>query len=169
MVYRIPYHPGPATAADLANPANIRAITDTTEFRDPDPATPYLYALTALDQLHNESGPAHLVNLLSTAAPTALAQFEPAAPNPFAAETHLAFTLPTAGPSDLRVFDVTGREVAVLAVGLRAAGRHQVTLGAAAWPAGLYVVVLRTANGVARQKVLRVPSGGRQPARSGFR
>jgi hypothetical protein len=156
VVYRIPYHPGPVTAADLADAANISAVTDTTIYREAATPTPYLFALTALDQLHNESAPANLTVLLSTALPAASTQFEPAFPNPFSSETRLAFTLPTAGSADLRVFDLTGREVAVLATGWHAAGRHEVRLRAADWPAGLYMVVLRTASGVVRQKVLRV-------------
>jgi hypothetical protein len=111
--------------------------------------------VTALDRLHNESAPANVATLLAAAAPaTAQSLFEPAAPNPFTAETRLAFTLPAAGPVSLRVIDLAGREVAVLAEGVQAAGRHEVVLRAADWPAGLYVVVLQTAGGVARQKVL---------------
>ena len=156
-VYRFPGRATPITPADLANPANLVGVTDTTAYRiagPPDPAR-YAYAVTALDRLHNESSPANVATLLAAAAgASAQAAFEPAAPNPFATETRLAFTLPTAGPATLRVFDLTGRELAVLATGVRAAGRHEVTLRAADWPAGLYLVVLQTAGGVARQKVL---------------
>ncbi|GAA3924275.1 family 10 glycosylhydrolase [Hymenobacter algoricola] len=157
VVYRLPAHPGPVTAADLANPANIRAVTDSTAYQEPAPAGAVLYALTALDGLHNESGPAPLAILLATAGALNAAWFEPAVPNPFTAGARLAFTLPAAGPADLRAFDLAGREVAVLAAGTLGAGRHEVTLQAASWPAGVYVLVLRTAAGVARQKVLRVP------------
>jgi hypothetical protein len=157
VVYRIPARPGPITAADLANPANIQAITDTTFYSEPITGTNYLYALTALDRLHNESAPAQLIYLLATASPQSLALFEGAVPNPFGAETRLAFTLPNPGPADLRVYDVAGREVAVLNTGPLGAGRHEVTWLAAEWPAGVYVAVLRTSGGIARQKVLRVP------------
>ena len=155
VVYRVPAGPGPITAADLANPANIRAITDTTFFREPATGTPFRYALTALDRLHNESAPATLTILLPTTVAVRPAPLlEPAYPNPFSSETRLAFTLPTAGPAEMRLLDLTGREVAVLASGSHAAGRHELTLRAATLPAGLYVLVLRTANGVARQRIL---------------
>jgi hypothetical protein len=157
VVYRIPARPGPITAADLANPANIQAITDTTVYREVVTGTPYLYALTALDRLHNESAPAQLIALLSSAPSLAQARFEGAVPNPFGAETRLAFTLPASGPADLRVYDLAGREVAVLAEGVRAAGRHEVFWRAGEAAAGVYVVVLRTSDGVAREKVLHVP------------
>ena len=157
-VYRIPYHAGPVTPADLANPAHLRAVTDTTAFSEPAPTTAFLYALTALDRLHNESVPATLAQLLAATSANALAaQLEPAYPNPFTTETHLAFTIPTPGPADLRLLDLAGREVTVLMRETQAAaGRHEVQLRAAALPTGLYVVVLRTAEGVARQKVLLV-------------
>jgi len=155
VVYRIPYHTGPITAADLANPAHIRAITDSTAYREVATPTPHLYAVTALDRLYNESAPTNLLLLLSTTSTARLApQLEPAHPNPFASETRLAFTLPTAGPADLRLLDLAGREISVLASGSHSAGRHELTLRAADLPTGLYVVTLRTASGVARQKVL---------------
>jgi uncharacterized lipoprotein YddW (UPF0748 family) len=155
VVYRLPAGTGPITTADLANPANIRAITDTTFFREPATGTPFRYALTALDRLHNESTPANLTILLPTTAAMRLAPLlEPAYPNPFQRETHLAFTLPAAGPADMRLLDLTGRVVAVLASGSHAAGRHELTLRANALPAGLYVLVLRTATGVAQQRLV---------------
>ncbi|EFK97144.1 hypothetical protein LDC_0818, partial [sediment metagenome] len=47
-------------------------------------------------------------------------------PNPFGASTRLEFVLPEAAPVRLDVYDVTGRHVAKLAEGERAAGRHAV-------------------------------------------
>jgi len=156
-VYRFPGRALPVAAADLTNPANLLGLTDTAAYviAGPPATGRYAYAVTALDRLHNESPPANVaVQLLGAAAALAPVVFEPAAPNPFTTETRLAFTLPAAGPADLRVLDLTGREVARLATGPRAAGRYELTLRAAGWPAGLYVVVLQTGGGVARQKVL---------------
>ena len=157
-VYRLPGRGTPATAADLTNAANLVGITDTTVFSIAGPTDPgrYAYVVTALDRLHNESAPANVdVLVLSTNAAALAAAFEPAAPNPFSQETTVAFTLAAPGPAELRVLDVAGREVAVLTSGPHAAGRHSVTLQAGHLPAGLYVLVLQTADGVARQKVLR--------------
>jgi hypothetical protein len=52
---------------------------------------------------------------------------EPGAPNPFAAATQLAYTLPNRGRVRLAVFDASGRRVAVLADEVQSAGRHIVT------------------------------------------
>lgn len=60
-------------------------------------------------------------------------------PNPARGRAALQFTL--AAPADVRlaVYDALGREVAVLADGATAAGRHAAVLDAAALPAGVYV------------------------------
>jgi len=52
---------------------------------------------------------------------------EPNRPNPFRPETEIAFTIPSAGPVELSVYDVGGRAVRRLAAGARPAGRHAVT------------------------------------------
>ena len=57
---------------------------------------------------------------------------EPVAPNPSSGSARVAFALPEAGSVRLTVVDVRGREVALLAEGLWAAGRHETRLGAAA-------------------------------------
>jgi flagellar hook assembly protein FlgD len=48
-------------------------------------------------------------------------------PNPFASGARLEFDLPHAGATELRVFDVTGREVRRLIRGDLDAGRHLAT------------------------------------------
>jgi hypothetical protein len=50
----------------------------------------------------------------------------PAAPNPFATEVALNFSLPQRGRVELAVFDPQGRRVRVLVRGERVAGRHRV-------------------------------------------
>jgi hypothetical protein len=59
-------------------------------------------------------------------------------PNPFNPETTIRFTLPEAGTVTLKVYDVTGKEVAVLMNGETAAGSHNVTFRANDLPSGLY-------------------------------
>ncbi|MEM1043669.1 MAG: T9SS type A sorting domain-containing protein [Bacteroidota bacterium] len=71
----------------------------------------------------------------SRAAEAALAAY----PNPFAASTTFQFDLAEAGPARLAVYDMLGREVAVLADGLHAAGRHEASFDARGLAAGPYV------------------------------
>ncbi len=59
-------------------------------------------------------------------------------PNPFNPQTSIAFTLPVPAHVRLQVFDVTGRQVAVLADGLFDAGAHQVTWNGGSQESGVY-------------------------------
>src|SRR5690606_30429506 len=51
-------------------------------------------------------------------------------PNPFNPSTQVAFEVPTAGQIRVAVFDVTGRQIAVLFEGQASAGRHNVRFDA---------------------------------------
>ena len=62
-----------------------------------------------------------------------------ATPNPFAQQTRLAFDVAEAAHVRLAVYDVLGREVAVLAEGIVEAGRHEATFDARGLAAGAYV------------------------------
>ncbi len=75
----------------------------------------------------------------------------PAVPNPASSATDLAFTLDAAQDVRLAVYDVLGRQVALVTDGARAAGTHTATLDASRLPSGVYVARL-TAGG---QTVLR--------------
>lgn len=63
-------------------------------------------------------------------------------PNPFASAAVFEFALPSASPVRLSVYDMLGREVAVLVDGDRAAGRHEVRVDGRAMAAGTYVARL---------------------------
>lgn len=60
-------------------------------------------------------------------------------PNPFNPTTVVAFGLPEAGKVGLRVYDILGREVAVLADGVMAAGWHQIRFDASGLATGMYL------------------------------
>ncbi len=75
-------------------------------------------------------------------------------PNPFNPSTSIHFAVPEAGQVRLAVFDVTGREVAVLVDRPMEAGSHSVTWSAAAGlPSGTYLYRL-TAGGVSQTRLL---------------
>lgn len=63
-----------------------------------------------------------------------------AAPNPFVREWSLMLTLPEAANVNVRMFDILGKEVAVLANGRFAAGRQTFSHSAASLPDGRYYV-----------------------------
>ncbi len=59
-------------------------------------------------------------------------------PNPFNPQTAIRFGLPETAQVRLVVYDVRGRQVRVLAEGVRAAGMHEVTFDATGLPSGVY-------------------------------
>lgn len=103
---------------------------------------------TAGGDVNNNSGSYATLNLVTTVANEdgASAQafaLHGAFPNPFRASATLEYTLQEAADVRLAVYDVLGREVAVLADGLQPAGVEQVTFDASGLPAGLYISQLR--------------------------
>ncbi len=68
-------------------------------------------------------------------------------PNPFAERATLSFDLPAPERVRLVVYDVLGREVALLAEGETEAGRHRVTFDGRSLPSGSYLVRFVTDSG----------------------
>jgi hypothetical protein len=77
-----------------------------------------------------------------------------ASPNPFNAMTRITFSLPVAGHVSLKVYDVLGRECAVLKEGLLPAGPHAQSWDATAFPSGLYFARLTSGNRTLITKLL---------------
>ena len=65
-------------------------------------------------------------------------------PNPFNPSTQISFALPTAERVTLKVFDLTGKEIAALLLNERkASGVHAVTFDAQHLPSGVYLYRLQ--------------------------
>jgi hypothetical protein len=67
--------------------------------------------------------------------------------------SRIRYDLPEAGPVWLAVYDVLGREVAVLATGEQAAGPHESRLEAGRLAAGVYVVRLEAGRATVVRRV----------------
>jgi len=78
---------------------------------------------------------------------------EAAYPNPFNPSTTLRFTLETDAEIRLAVLDALGREVALVAEGTYAAGRHEVVFDATHLPSGLYLVRLESEGRTDSQRI----------------
>ena len=65
-------------------------------------------------------------------------------PNPFNPTTSISFSIPQAMRVELGVFDILGRQVALLASGNRMAGTHTVSFDGAGLSSGMYVFRLNT-------------------------
>ena len=77
-------------------------------------------------------------------------------PNPSAGRTLVRFELPEAAAVRLAVYDVQGREVAVLAEGPRSAGRHTAAFDGGGLAAGVYVCRLEAGGVTAARTFVRV-------------
>ncbi len=77
-------------------------------------------------------------------------------PNPFNPSTRISYSLSQASQVDLRVYDVTGREVSVLANAYQPSGSHSVNFSSADIPAGVYIYRLTTELGTQNRKMLVV-------------
>ena len=63
-------------------------------------------------------------------------------PNPFNSGTEIRFSIPGDGRAALKVFDMSGREVAVLLNGFVGAGRHRLFLSGGRMASGVYILRL---------------------------
>ncbi len=77
-------------------------------------------------------------------------------PNPFNPTTTISFTLPDTRLTKLTVFDMLGREIAVLANSVLSAGEHRVDFDAHSLPAGLYFYRLGASDMSVTQKMLLI-------------
>ncbi|HOX27093.1 MAG TPA: FG-GAP-like repeat-containing protein [Candidatus Krumholzibacteria bacterium] len=90
-----------------------------------------------------------------------LPHLDPAWPNPLRARTEIAYTLPAAGTVRLAVYDIAGRQVALLADAPQGSGRHSARWdgrdgSGRAVPAGVYLVRLESAGAVTSRKLVIV-------------
>jgi len=69
-------------------------------------------------------------------------------------ETTIRYNLPKSGEVSLKVYDLSGREVATLAEGHCSPGQFQLTWNAADIPSATYLVVLRSGAEMQVQKVV---------------
>ena len=75
-------------------------------------------------------------------------------PNPFNPSTTIVMSVKNTGPTSLKVYDILGREVAVLADETLGAGRYTLTFNASGLASGFYVAVMRSGEYTAVKKML---------------
>jgi len=75
-------------------------------------------------------------------------------PNPFNPSTTIRFDLPEATKVRLVVYDMLGREVAVLADGERPAGQYNIRFDASRLSSGMYIYRLQTGNFTQTKKLM---------------
>lgn len=75
-------------------------------------------------------------------------------PNPFNPSTTISFSLPREAHARIAIFDILGREVAVLANDKFAIGEHQMTFNGSALPSGIYFARLQSGAMTETRKLL---------------
>ena len=75
-------------------------------------------------------------------------------PNPFNSSTTIHFSLPKSEHISLKIYNITGQEVAELMNDIRSAGEHQVQWKAGGLPGGAYLVVLQCGISIETQKLI---------------
>lgn len=77
-------------------------------------------------------------------------------PNPFNPVTTIAFYLPSATMAEIKVFDITGKEVATLTNQIMPAGYHSITFDATKLTSGIYFYKLEAGNIVKVNKMILI-------------
>jgi photosystem II stability/assembly factor-like uncharacterized protein len=75
-------------------------------------------------------------------------------PNPFNPATTINFALPVAGHVVLKIYDVTGKEAAVLVNDFRQQGSHSVNFNAAGLSSGIYFYTLKAGDFVSTRRMV---------------
>ncbi len=75
-------------------------------------------------------------------------------PNPFNPTTTFNYTLKEAGMVTIKVFDITGREVATLVSESQSVGKYSVTFDATSLPSGIYIYRLQANDFTATHKMV---------------
>jgi hypothetical protein len=77
-------------------------------------------------------------------------------PNPFNPSTEISYTLETASPVKLTVYNALGEEALCLVNGLQEAGSHAVSFNAKSLSSGLYFYTLKAGNFSASKKMILI-------------
>ena len=77
-------------------------------------------------------------------------------PNPFNSTLHIEYSLPLAGQVSLKLYDISGREVAFIEGSYRTAGEYSTVWEVGRLPSGVYLLLLDAGNSTAMAKVVLV-------------
>lgn len=161
-IYRMEGETAPSASEIVANPEHFIAITGMEEFVDTpgNTETSYHYAITAFNRNSDESDPTEVLSsgIVTSGEEDHLPvvkrlRLDQNYPNPFNPATTISFQLPESGNVTLKVYDLVGREVALLVNDVVQAGEHNVSFNAASLPSGVYFYRLETNSGTLSRKM----------------
>lgn len=151
VIYR--FLVGETVNLDKATAIRHITLSDTTRSFTDAFATPaaFVYVVTAVDRLHNESVVSNAVTVSATRTEeiTAKNRLEPNAPNPFNEVTTLRYSVVETGFMNLRIYDMSGKQVADLVNEQQSVGDYSVEWRPNNLPSGIYIATLTTNGGFA--------------------
>ena len=143
-------------ASLLVNMTGLTAFTD--EFEPADAGQEYRYLVTALSRNNVESDVAEQQIVVTSADEDPLVarnvELHQNYPNPFNPSTTISFRLPEAGHTSLVVYDVLGREVAVLVNETLPSGSHSVRFESEDLASGVYIYRLQAGEFMQSRKMI---------------
>ncbi|MEB3209494.1 MAG: T9SS type A sorting domain-containing protein, partial [Synechococcus sp.] len=155
-IYRVIGNTAPDPEEVITDVQNLVTVTGGTSLTNRLPATDQnvYYVVTTLSRNNVESLPSqpYLVSTSTSVEPEPdvpyVTGLEVNYPNPFNPTTVIGFQLSVFGQARLSVYDLLGREIAVLADGVYPAGRHEAVFDAGnlGLASGVYVTVLRVGD-----------------------
>jgi uncharacterized lipoprotein YddW (UPF0748 family) len=137
----------PINIDDARNIVSLQSSTSYAESSLPAAGATYYYGVTALDRLQNESGLSNVMGLTSSGVvgveeqTAVISEFKlyQNFPNPFNPSTVIGFHVPNEQYVSLRIFDMLGREVRVVAEGMFSAGDHRFQFDGTGLSSGVYI------------------------------
>jgi hypothetical protein len=75
-------------------------------------------------------------------------------PNPANNNAELSYSVAESGTTDVRMYDVAGREVSVIAQGSHAAGTYRATLNTAILPEGVYIIRMVSGDAITTRRIV---------------
>lgn len=121
----------------------------------------YFYKLHTRDlngnlDVYNVDGQAVVVQATPSENPEAATYYALAQnyPNPFNSQTNFSFSIPAADHVTLKVFDLTGREVATVVNEVMSAGAHTISWNAHSLPTGVYMYSMTSGSFSQTMKLL---------------
>jgi uncharacterized lipoprotein YddW (UPF0748 family) len=152
----------PVDINDITKMIKFRMVNDTSLviLFDTIPTSNHYFAVTAFDKGYNESSPAEtgIIIVSNDDENYILSQYflSQNYPNPFNPSTVINYSIPVAGPTTLKIYDVLGNELAALINEHVPAGNHTVTFDASAFSSGVYFYKLSSGAYVSTKKMLLV-------------
>ena len=159
-IYRVNAPEAPDAGDVIADPRNLLAVEGVTHFTDTpeNSEDPYHYYVTSLNRNYVESRTAEASVVTSVRdIDDQLARsfrLEQNYPNPFNPTTEIQFSMANEGMAALTVYDMLGREVAVLLNDRLSAGSHSVRFDAGNLPSGMYIYTLNSGGQTISNKMM---------------